>query len=106
MTGTAEQPIEFLDVPLRHLQGVGPQPVEQPHLLESVCAGGDLLGAPRSAVRADSSRRLRRIDSSAVNAECALRIRLRSVNCRSSTVRSRSRPLRLDSSRGQFGGRV
>ena len=42
---------------------------------------------------------MRRIDSSAVSAECALRILLRSVNCRSSTVRSRSRPLRLASSR-------
>jgi hypothetical protein len=51
MTGSAEQPVEFVDVSLRHVKDVRPELVEQPHFLESVCAGGDLLGGRAQAVR-------------------------------------------------------
>ena len=51
MTRSAEQPIQLGDVPLGYLQHVRPELVEQPHLLESVCAGGDLLSGRAQSVR-------------------------------------------------------
>ena len=70
MAGPAEQPVEFGDVPFRDLQGIGPEPVEQPDLLESVCAGGDLLrrGAQASGLLATTVAQYRLQGESTPNA--------------------------------------